>query len=66
DKKETPPPAPQVEATPVETAPVESHEENDGTSINVGSDGIDIKTKDGKNQTKVKVEGGEANLEIKK
>lgn len=63
DKKETPPPPPPPQA---ESVVEESNEEADGTSVNVGTDGVDIQTKDGKKETNVTVEGGEANVEIKK
>ncbi|GEC72099.1 hypothetical protein FFL01_16380 [Flavobacterium flevense] len=65
-KDPPPPPPPQAESVPAESVPEASKEEADGTSVNVGTDGVDIQTKDGKNETKVTVEGGEANIEIKK
>ncbi|MFL9829375.1 hypothetical protein ABS764_00800 [Flavobacterium sp. ST-87] len=68
DKKETPPPPPpQAESVPAEPVPAaESDKEADGTSVNVGSEGVDIQTKDGKKETNVTVGDGSANLEIKK
>ena len=62
-KKKDPPPPPPTQA---ESVPAATNEEADGTSVNVGTEGVDIQTKDGKNETKVTVEGGEANVEIKK
>ena len=42
-------------------------EENpDGTSVSIGSDGIDVSTKSGANQTKVNVSGCDAKVEVKK
>ncbi|WPR70590.1 hypothetical protein SLW70_11670 [Flavobacterium sp. NG2] len=62
DKKEhSPPPPPQVESTSEEP-----NEEANGTSISIGSDGVNIQTKDEKKETNVSVEDGEAKLEIKK
>jgi predicted phage gp36 major capsid-like protein len=38
----------------------------DGTSISVGTDGVDVSTKNGTNSTSVKVSGGEAKVQVKK
>ncbi len=62
DKKETPPPPPPQ----AESVPAESNKEADGTSVSIGSEGVDIQTKDGNKETNVKVEDGKANVEIKK
>ncbi len=51
-----------VEITTTEEAP----ENADGTSISVGSDGVDISSKDGANETNVNVGDGDAKVEIKK
>lgn len=50
---ETPPPAP---AEPVE---------EDGTSLEVGKDGVKINTKDGDNKTTIEVSDKDAKVEIK-
>ena len=41
-------------------------EQTEGTSIKVGSEGLDISTKEGQKKTNVNVNGGEATIEIKR
>ncbi|MGO4822267.1 MULTISPECIES: hypothetical protein [unclassified Flavobacterium] len=60
-----------ITTTPVaepttEVAPPATEEEQDGTSISVGTDGVDISTKNGAKETNVKVENGDAKVEVKK
>lgn len=55
-----------IEVTNEAPAPVVEEKNPDGTSISVGSDGIDVSTKNGENQTKVNVSGGDAKVEVKK
>lgn len=54
----TPPPA-------VPQKPTPEMEENDGTSVKVGSDGISVKNKDGDKKTDVQVGDGKASVEVK-
>ena len=63
--EETPRP---TETTVEVTTPAEQPEETtpDGTSVSVGTDGVDVSTKDGTSETNVKVGGGDAKVEIKK
>lgn len=56
---------PQVE-TSNETTPATSGQAKDSTSIKVGTDGVNVTTKDGATKTSVNVSGGEAKIEIKK
>ncbi|MET0760156.1 MAG: hypothetical protein ABWZ56_07030 [Flavobacterium sp.] len=64
-KEETlvPPPPPPVVETPA--VPAEQNSP-DGTSVKVGTDGIEVKTKDGTTKTDVNVSNGDASVEIKK
>ena len=63
-KEETPQP---TETTVEVNAPAAVEEKNtDGTSISVGTDGVDVSTKDGTTETNVKVGDGDAKVEIKK
>ncbi|MDR6967544.1 hypothetical protein J2X31_001555 [Flavobacterium arsenatis] len=70
-KKDTtvpPPPPPEPVAAPapppVPAAP--EVEEEDGTSVSIGKDGLDVSTKDGDKKTTVKVSGEDSKIEIKK
>jgi multidrug efflux pump subunit AcrA (membrane-fusion protein) len=68
-KDETPPPPPpapepQVIVTPPPPPPTK--EESDGTSISVGSDGVEVSTKDGDKKTVIDVKDGKGKIEIKK
>ncbi|TRX01534.1 hypothetical protein [Flavobacterium gawalongense] len=68
-KKEDKPFVPQAEtphATTTTSTPAVSREAKDSTSIKVGTDGVDVSTKDGNTKTNVSVSGGEAKIEIKK
>ncbi|MFV5687888.1 hypothetical protein ACM55M_04620 [Flavobacterium sp. ZT3R25] len=67
-KKEDKPFPPQVETSNATTTstPVVSGEVKDSTSIKVGTDGVNVTTKDGATKTSVNVSGGEAKIEIKK
>ncbi|MFV8376174.1 hypothetical protein [Flavobacterium sp. LB1P62] len=67
-KKDDNPIAPQVETSnPTTTSTSEgSGEVKDSTSIKVGTDGLNVTTKDGATKTSVNVSGGEAKIEIKK
>lgn len=58
-----PPPTPETVETP---APPAEPGSPDGTSVKVGTDGIEIKTKDGATKTDVNVSNGEASVEVKK
>lgn len=58
--------APEETNVEINTTTTETPEEADGTSISVGSDGVDISSKDGDNETNVEVGGGDAKIEIKK
>lgn len=62
-KEETPQP---TQTTVEVTTPAAEEKNADGTSISVGTDGVDVSTKDGASQTNVKVGGGDAKVEIKK
>lgn len=64
-KEETPVPATQTETSSEATTTVTT-EAKDSTSIKVGTDGINVTTKDGKTKTSVELSGGEAKVEIKK
>jgi multidrug efflux pump subunit AcrA (membrane-fusion protein) len=69
-KKEVPPPIPpvaepQVIVVPPPPAPVKV-EDKDGTTIRVGSDGVEISTKEGDKKTVIDVKDGEGSVEIKK
>lgn len=56
-----PPPKPRVETpvkatvTPKPAAQVRTTEERDGTSVNISSDGLDIKSKNGDNENNVTI-----------
>lgn len=70
-KKDGNPVNPQVEtsetsgaATP--STPTASGQAKDSTSIRVGTDGVNVTTKDGATKTSVNVSGGDAKIEIKK
>ena len=67
-KKDDNPIAPQVETSSTSTpsTPAVSGESKDSTSIKVGTDGVNVSTKDGATKTSVNVSGGEAKIEIKK
>ncbi|HEX9150609.1 MAG TPA: hypothetical protein VF842_00910 [Flavobacterium sp.] len=67
-KKEDKPFPPQVETSNAKTTstPAVSGEVKDSTSIKVGTDGVNVTTKDGATKTSVNVSGGEAKIEIKK
>jgi hypothetical protein len=67
-KKDDNPIAPQVETSNATTTstPEGSAEVKDSTSIKVGTDGVNVTTKDGATKTSVNVSGGEAKIEIKK
>ena len=68
-KKDDNPMTPHVEtsttttSTPTTTASVPA---KDSTSIKVGTDGVNVTTKDGATNTSVNVSGGEAKIEVKK
>lgn len=69
-KKDTPPPPPpapepQVIVVPPPPPPTKE-EESDGTSISVGSDGVEVSTKDGDKKTVIDVKDGKGTIEIKK
>lgn len=62
-----PPPEPQVIVMPPPPPPApEVKEESDGTSISVGSDGVEVSTKDGDTKTVIDVKDGKGSVEIKK
>lgn len=66
-EKEDKPFPPQVENSSETTStPAVSGEVKDSTSIKVGTDGVNVTTKDGATKTSVDVSGGEAKIEIKK
>lgn len=67
-EKEDKPFPPQVETSSETTTstPAVSGEVKDSTSIKVGTDGVNVTTKDGATKTSVDVSGGEAKIEIKK
>ncbi len=61
-----PPPEPVVHDEPAPVPPPPEPEAADGTSIQVGSDGVSLDTKDGTRSTSVDVRDGGAAVEIKK
>lgn len=64
-----PPPVPQVIVAPPPPPPPPSPEkevEKDGTSISVGSDGVEVSTKKGETKTVIDVKDGKGTIEIKK
>jgi hypothetical protein len=67
-KKDDNPMTPQVETSSATTpsSPTASGKAKDSTSIKVGTDGVNVTTKDGATKTSVNVSGGEAKIEIKK
>jgi hypothetical protein len=67
-KKDDNPIAPKVETNgePTTSITAGSEEVKDSTSIKVGTDGVNVTTKDGATKTSVNVSGGEAKIEIKK
>jgi hypothetical protein len=67
-KKDDNPMTPQVETSTATTpsTPTASGQAKDSTSIKVGTDGVNVTTKDGATKTSVNVSGGEAKIEIKK
>lgn len=71
-KDETPPPPPPVPEPQVIVMPPppppapEKAEDKDGTSISVGSDGVEVSTKDGDKKTVIDVKDGKGKIEIKK
>ena len=69
EKEETPEAAPATttnQTIEVTTEAPAVEEEQDGTSISVGTDGVDVSTKNGENKTNVNVSGGAAKVEVKK
>lgn len=50
----------------VEATPAAVEEEQDGTSVNVGKDGVEFSTKDGDKKTEIEVKEGSGNVTIKK
>ena len=56
---------PVAQPQPVPEKPTPEVNENDGTSVKVGSDGISVKTKDGEKKTDVEVGNGKASVEVK-
>jgi hypothetical protein len=68
-EKEETPAAPETttnQTIEVTTEAPAAEKNPDGTSISVGSDGVDVSTKNGTNSTSVNVSGGEAKVEVKK
>lgn len=71
-KDETPPPPPpapepQVIVVPPPPPPAPEKEvEKDGTTISVGSDGVELSTKNGDKKTVIDVKDGKGKIEIKK
>lgn len=64
-----PPPVPQVIVAPPPPPPPPApvkEVEKDGTSISVGSDGVEVSTKNGENKTVIDVKDGKGKIEIKK
>lgn len=64
-----PPPAPEVIVAPPPPPPPPApvkEVEKDGTSISVGSDGVEVSTKNGNNKTVIDVKDGKGKIEIKK
>ena len=65
EKRRISAPVPQTETSNNTTTNVTA-ETKDSTSIKVGTDGINVTTKDGGTKTRVQLSGGEAKVEIKK
>ena len=75
-KDETPAPTPEpqvivvpapAEPTPALAPPAPAKEvEKDGTSISIGSDGVEVSTKNGDKKTVIDVKDGKGKIEIKK
>lgn len=72
-KEETvvPPPAPEATTNVVVLPPPpppapEKEVEKDGTTISVGSDGVEVSTKNGDKKTVIDVKDGKGKIEIKK
>lgn len=64
-----PPPVPQVIVAPPPPPPPPApvkEVEKDGTSISVGSDGVEVSTKNGDKKTVIDVKDGKGKIEIKK
>ena len=64
-----PPPTPQVVTPPPPPpppAPEKPQPEKDGTSISIGSDGVEISSKNGDKKTVIDVKDGKGKVEIKK
>lgn len=61
-KEETPQPT----ETTIEVNAPAVEESKDSTSISIGTDGVDISTKKGANETNVKIGGDDAKVEVKK
>lgn len=70
DETPTPPPPapePQVIVVPPPPPPApEKEAEKDGTTISVGSDGVELSTKNGDKKTVIDVKDGKGKIEIKK
>ena len=72
DPPPPPPPAPvpQVIATPPPPPPAPEvpakEAEKDGTTVSVGSDGVEVSTKNGDKKTVIDVKDGKGSIEIKK
>lgn len=64
NKEETPQPTETTIELNTPTPVVE--EKVDGASISVENDGVDVRTKNGSNETNVTVGGGDASVEVKK
>lgn len=64
EKRRISAPVPQTETSNNTTTNVTA-ETKDSTSIKVGTDGINVTTKDGGTKTSVQLSGGEAKVEIK-
>lgn len=56
----TPPPPPPAPEVPAKEA------EKDGTTVSVGSDGVEVSTKNGDKKTVIDVKDGKGSIEIKK
>lgn len=69
EDKKVPDPAPNTppveNPAPTPTPKIEKQDE-DGTSVSVGKDGVEVNTKDGKSKTDVNVSTNDASVEIKK
>jgi multidrug efflux pump subunit AcrA (membrane-fusion protein) len=70
-KKEVPPPPPPVPEPQVIVVPPPppapaKEVDKDGTTISVGSDGVEISTKEGDKKTVIDVKDGQGSIEIKK